>query len=419
MNKIKITLISLILIINYLFLGFIMGHDLYLNGDKQNIVYYNLEPQSTARLDKDPSATPDFVVSTGGYEMLNNAVDYNIFNVYLDGQTGNQTGYYSATRFKNDFLGYNSDNTIKNGYFFPPFPANGADVIDKFEYKNTLMNLNNYSSTLVSGFIVVYINTNDYVLYKEFTNELLPLTYEFTYADAINSLEDKTKVSLSDLEKKKLFTPKVTLSQSAESNTGYSLEFSAETNQSPRDAEYNFVGIKLNSIKQVKLDGYDDYPSTNGGYNLIETPIAGNTTYAEKDYIRLYRLSGAKKEGGDGASECDFSLPLKSLDNGRDIDSANISGFVCLNEVHPETSEVTNRYIYFSGINLKDISSDVYVYGESFYTNNKWALKLIPVGNTIEGWVISDSLVSNLTYITFHVYIYQYGISSSSGAYTA
>ena len=106
MNKIKITLISLILIINYLFLGFIMAHNLYFNGEKQDLIYYNLEPQSTVRLDKsvgDTNSTPDYCVSSDSHEMLLNSPIF--ITAELSNNVISQSVTYSAERFNSDFLG--------------------------------------------------------------------------------------------------------------------------------------------------------------------------------------------------------------------------------------------------------------------------------------------------------------------------
>lgn len=399
MNKIKITLISLILIINYLFLGFIMAHNLYFNGEKQDLIYYNLEPQSTVRNNKNSSAVPDYVSSTGVHEMLKNTISYIDFSTFLEHQVSTQSVTYPASAFKSNFLGYSSNGAIKNGYFFPVT----SGVINP----NNKATLAEFSDTLISGFVVVYFNTNDICLYKEFTDELLPFTLTFTYNDAINNINNKTKVSLSDAEKAKLFTPTVTIEQSESTDTGYALSMTATTSQT-NIIQDNHCGVQLNSVKQIKLDSWDNYPA-NTGVNLIETDIEGSTA---KNYTRLYHIKSNKKVEGEGAYDPDFQLPLTSLDNGRAITSATASGFICLSTVYPETSNIKKRYIYFPSIDLKSMKYDTWLYGEKFYNNYGWGLKLSPYSDSIACFVISDTS----GYIIFDAYIYQYGQSIPNGA---
>lgn len=97
-----------------------MAHNLYLNGEKQDLIYYNLEPQSTVRNNNTSSDIPDYIVGAAAHEMLLNPISYNDFRVYLDAaQARGQTQTYSALKFKSDLMGYNNIGNIKNGYFFP------------------------------------------------------------------------------------------------------------------------------------------------------------------------------------------------------------------------------------------------------------------------------------------------------------
>lgn len=375
-----------------------MAHNLYFNGKKQDLIYHNLEPQSTVRNNKTSSDTPDYVSGTGIHEMLKNSISYVNFGAFLEQQSGTQsvTYTYSASKFNSNFFGYNSDGTIKNGYFFPVT----SGVINP----NNKATLAKFSNTLISGFIIIYFNPNDVCLYKEFNNELLPFTVTFTYNDAIKNMNNKTKVELTDAEKTKLFTPTVIIEQSENKNTGYALSMTATTSQTTIIQD-NHCGVQLNSVKQIKLDSWDDY-TTSTGTNIIETNIEGSTY--EENYVRLYHLSNYKKFG-DSMSE-DFTLPISKLDDSDTvINSAYISGFICLSTVYPENTDVSNRYIYLPTIDLKAIKDIIYIYGEKFYNNYEWGVRLDPTTKNINCYVVSNTLVSSSTYIVVDAYIYQYG----------
>ena len=164
-NKIIYFLLSLIIVFNCLLVGFSMSHNLYFNGEKQNLIYYNLEPQSTVRIDKpvgDTNSTPDYCVSSDSHEMLLNSPIF--ITAELVNNVVSQSVTYSAERFNSDFLGYYTSGDIKNPYFFPVT----SGVIDSSNKNQVSM----YSSTLISGYVASFPG-NHYkgALYKEFSND--------------------------------------------------------------------------------------------------------------------------------------------------------------------------------------------------------------------------------------------------------
>ena len=414
MNKTKITLISLILIINYLFLGFIMAHNLYLNGEKQDLIYYNLEPQSTVRNNKTSSDTPDYIVGAAAHEMLLNPISYNDFRVYLDAaQARGQTQTYSALKFKSDLMGYNNIGNIKNGYFFP-FTKNDINP-------NIKGNITKYSDTLISGYVIVYINTNDKLLYKEFNNELLPFTVTFTYEDAISNLNNKTKIELSDEEKTLLYTPTVTIEQSEDANTGYALSMSATTSQT-NIIQDNNCGVQLNSVKQIKLSDWEDFPADTGDLlTEIETGV-GTWKY---NYVRLYHLKSSSQvvPDPDAASDPLFKLPINKLSSGNTVDSAYIVGFIRISNISDAdaSKSIKHKCLYIAPVDIRNTEPSDYIYDK--YNQFGWGVKYYSLNAASEpldyaSFYIHIDAKRNSTYVV-DAYIYQYGQSTNHDAHPA
>ena len=420
MNKIKITLISLILIINYLFLGFIMAHNLYFNGEKQNLIYYNLEPQSTVRLDKsvgDTNSTPDYCVSSDSHEMLLNSPIF--ITAELSNNVISQSVTYSAERFNSDFLGYYSSGDIKNPYFFPVT----SGVIDSSNKNQVSM----YSSTLISGYVASFPG-NHYkgALYKEFSNEVLPLTLNLTLKDnLVNNLDDKTPIkpsSLSDDEKMQFSQPSILIEQSEKKSDNYALSTKTSTTSTTTGTERNNVEIYITSIKQVKFDPWDEYEKNK---SKVRVSALDSNVYK---YERLfYYKSDSPKDtilsGGDGmtAVDPDFSLPIKELPTYYySIDTAYMSGFVVIHDlterVNGDNSGIINqKSFYFSNINLKSHNIDS-LYANMFERFN-WEVRLDTTSDSCD--IYSDASADAYTKYKIDYYIYQYGQCTDNNAHPA
>lgn len=417
MNKIKITLISLILIIDYLFLGFIMAHNLYFNGKKHDLIFKDLEPQSTIRLDKhasDINSTPDYCVSSNSHEMLLNSPIF--ITAYLEGNVAPQSVTYSANKFNSEFLGYNNLGEVKNPYFFP-------GVSSEIDSSNKNL-VSKYSSTLISGYVTSYPgNSNGGALYKEFSNEVLPLTLNLTLKDnLVNNLNDKTSIKpseLSDDKKVQFSQPSILITQSEDRNTNYALSVRISTTSTTTGTEGNNVEIYITSIKQVKFDPWDEYEENNP---KIRVSALGSNVYK---YERLFYVSNISNDtvssGGDAMTPAiaDFSLPIKELPNYYyNIDTAYISGFVVIHDltknVNGDNSGIINqKSFYFSNINLKaqDWNS---LYANMFERFN-WEVWLDTVSNSCE--IYSNVSADTYTKYKIDYYIYQYGQCTDNNAH--
>lgn len=418
MNKIKITLISLILIINYLFLGFIMAHNLYFNGEKQDLIYYNLEPQSTIRIDKsvgDTNSTPDYCVSSDSHEMLLNSPIF--ITAELVNNVVSQSVTYSAERFNSDFLGYYTSGDIKNPYFFPVT----SGVIDSSNKNQVSM----YSSTLISGYVASFPG-NHYkgALYKEFSNEVLPLTLNLTLEDnLVNNLDDKTHIepsSLSDDEKMQFSQPSILIEQSEKRSNNYALSTKTSTTSTTTGTERNNVEIYITSIKQVKFDPWDEYEESNPKVRVSQ--ISSNV-YKYERLLYINNIGNDVISSGDAMTPAveDIQLPISELSSyGYNIDTAYMSGLVVIHDltknVNGDDSGVINqKSFYFSNVNLKTQNRDS-LYANMFERFN-WEVWLNTVSNSCEIY----SRVSADTYTKYKIdyYIYQYGQCTDNNAHPA
>ena len=418
MNKIKITLISLILIINYLFLGFIMAHNLYFNGEKQDLIYYNLEPQSTIRIDKpvgDTNSIPDYCASSDSHEMLLNSPIF--ITAELVNNVVSQSVTYSAERFNSDFLGYYTSGDIKNPYFFPVT----SGVIDSSNKNQVSM----YSSTLISGYVASFPG-NHYkgALYKEFSNEVLPLTLNLTLEDnLVNNLDDKTHIepsSLSDDEKMQFSQPSILIEQSEKKSENYALSTKTSTTSTTTGTERNNVEIYITSIKQVKFDPWDEYEERNPKVRVSQ--ISSNVYR----YERLFYISNISNDiipSGDAMTpaESDIELPISELSSyGYTIDTAYMSGLVVIHDltkrVNGDDSGIINqKSFYFSNINLKSQNRGS-LYANMFERFN-WKVWLDTTSNYCE--IYSNVLGDNYTKYKIDYYIYQYGQCTDNNAHPA
>ena len=414
MNKIKITLTSLMLIINYLFLGFIMAHNLYFNGKKHDLIFKNLEPQSTVRLDKsvgDTNSTPDYCVSSDSHEMLLNSPIF--ITAYLANNVISQSVTYSAERFNSDFLGYNRSGEIKNPYFFPVT----SGVIDSSNKNQVSM----YSSTLISGYVASFPG-NHYggALYKEFSNEVLPLTLNLTLKDnLVNNLDDKTPIkpsSLPDDKKMQFSQPSILIEQSESKSNNYALSTKTSTTSTTTGTEGNNVEIYITSIKQVKFDPWDEYEERNPKVRLSEiSPGVYN-------YERLFYIKNIRKDvilSGDAMTpaESDIELPISELSSyGYTINTANMSGFVVIHDLTGNGSGVINqKSFYFSNIDLKEQNYDS-LYANMFKRFN-WEVWLNTSSSYCE--VYSNISEDICTKYQIDYYIYQYGQCTDNNAHPA
>lgn len=418
MNKIKITLTSLMLIINYLFLGFIMAHNLYFNGKKHDLIFKNLEPQSTVRLDKsvgDTNSTPDYCVSSDSHEMLLNPPIF--ITAYLDSNVVSQSVTYSAERFNSDFLGYYTSGDIKNPYFFPVT----SGVIDSSNKNQVSM----YSSTLVSGYVASFPG-NHYggALYKEFSNEVLPLTLNLTLKDnLVNNLDDKTPIkpsSLPDDKKVQFSQPSILIEQSESKSNNYALSTKTSTTSTTTGTEGNNVEIYITSIKQVKFDPWDGYEKDNP---KVRVSSLGSNVYKYERLLYINNIGNDVIPSGDAMTPAveDIQLPISELSSyGYNIDTAYMSGLVVIHDltknVNGDDSGVINqKSFYFSNVNLKTQNRDS-LYANMFERFN-WEVWLNTVSNSCEIY----SRVSADTYTKYKIdyYIYQYGQCTDNNAHPA
>ena len=419
MNKIKNILKSLMLIVNYLFLGFIMAHNLYFNGKKHDLIFKNLEPQSTVPLDKpvgDTNSTPDYCVSSDSHEMLLNSPIF--ITAYLDSNVVSQSVTYSANRFNSDFLGYNRSGEIKNPYFFPVT----SGVIDSSNKNQVSM----YSSTLISGYVASFPG-NHYggALYKEFSNEVLPLTLNLTLKDnLVNNLDDKTPIkpsSLPDDKKVQFSQPSILIEQSESKSNNYALSTKTSTTSTTTGTEGNNVEIYITSIKQVKFDPWDEYEKNK---SKVRVSALDSNVYK---YERLfYYKSDTYNDiipSGDAMTPAveDIQLPIGELyPYGYNIDTAYMSGLVVIHDliknVNGDDSGIINqKSFYFSNINLKSHNNDS-LYANMFERFN-WEVRLDTTSNSC--FIYSKASADTYTKYKLDYYIYQYGQCTDNNAHPA
>ena len=417
-NKIIYFLLSLIIVFNCLLVGFSMSHNLYFNGEKQNLIYYNLEPQSTVRIDKpvgDTNSTPDYCVSSDSHEMLLNSPIF--ITAELANYVISQSVTYLAERFNSNFLGYYTSGDIKNPYFFPVT----SGVIDSSNKNQVSM----YSSTLISGYVASFPG-NHYkgALYKEFSNEVLPLTLNLTLKDnLVNNLDDKTPISpssLSDDEKAQFSQPSILIEQSEKKSDNYALSTKTSTTSTTTGTERNNVEIYITSIKQVKFDPWDEYEENK---SKVRVSSLGSNVYK---YERLFYISNISNDiipSGDAMTPAveDIQLPISELPSyGYNIDTAYMSGLVVIHDltkrVNGDDSGIINqKSFYFSNINLKSRNND------SLYANMlerfNWEVRLDTTSNSC--FIYSDASANTYTKYKIDYYIYQYGQCTDNNAHPA
>lgn len=395
-----------------------MAHNLYFNGKKHDLIFKNLEPQSTVRLDKqvgDTNSTPDYCVSSDSHEMLLNSPIF--INAYLDNNVISQSVTYSAERFNSDFLGYNTLGEIKNPYFFPVT----SGVIDSSNKNQVSM----YSSTLISGYVASFPG-NHYggALYKEFSNEVLPLTLNLTLKDnLVNNLDDKTPIkpsSLPDDKKIQFSQPSILIEQSEKKSNNYALSTKTSTTSTTTGTEGNNVEIYITSIKQVKFDPWDEYEESNPKVRVSQ--ISSNV-YKYERLLYINNIGNDVIPSGDAMTPAveDIQLPISELPSyGYNIDTAYMSGLVVIHDltknVNGDDSGVINqKSFYFSNVNLKTQNRDS-LYANMFERFN-WEVWLNTVSNSCEIY----SRVSADTYTKYKIdyYIYQYGQCTDNNAHPA
>ena len=396
-----------------------MAHNLYFNGEKQDLIYYNLEPQSTVRLDKsvgDTNSTPDYCVSSDSHEMLLNSPIF--ITAELSNNVISQSVTYSAERFNSDFLGYYSSGDIKNPYFFPVT----SGVIDSSNKNQVSM----YSSTLISGYVASFPG-NHYkgALYKEFSNEVLPLTLNLTLKDnLVNNLDDKTPIkpsSLSDDEKMQFSQPSILIEQSEKKSDNYALSTKTSTTSTTTGTERNNVEIYITSIKQVKFDPWDEYEKNK---SKVRVSALDSNVYK---YERLfYYKSDTYNDiipSGDAMTPAveDIQLPIGELSPyGYNIDTAYMSGLVVIHDltknVNGDDSGVINqKSFYFSNVNLKTQNRDS-LYANMFERFN-WEVWLDTTSNSC--YIYSNASADTYTKYKIDYYIYQYGQCTDNNAHPA
>ena len=417
-KKIIATLLSTILLICVSLSGIIMARELYVNNTKHNLIFKDLEPQSTVRIDKpvgDTNSTPDYCVSSDSHEMLLNSPIF--ITAELANYVISQSVTYLAERFNSNFLGYYTSGDIKNPYFFPVT----SGVIDSSNKNQVSM----YSSTLISGYVASFPG-NHYkgALYKEFSNEVLPLTLNLTLKDnLVNNLDDKTPISpssLSDDEKAQFSQPSILIEQSEKKSDNYALSTKTSTTSTTTGTERNNVEIYITSIKQVKFDPWDEYEENK---SKVRVSSLGSNVYK---YERLFYISNISNDiipSGDAMTPAveDIQLPISELPSyGYNIDTAYMSGLVVIHDltkrVNGDDSGIINqKSFYFSNINLKSRNND------SLYANMlerfNWEVRLDTTSNSC--FIYSDASANTYTKYKIDYYIYQYGQCTDNNAHPA
>lgn len=417
-KKIIVTLLSILLLICVSLSGIIMARELYVNNIKHDLIFKDLEPQSTIRLDKpasDINSTPDYCVSSNSHEMLLNSPI--LITAELSNNVISQSVTYSAERFNSDFLGYYTSGDIKNPYFFPVT----SGVIDSSNKNQVSM----YSSTLISGYVASFPG-NHYkgALYKEFSNEVLPLTLNLTLKDnLVNNLDDKTHKepsSLSDDEKMQFSQPSILIEQSEKKSDNYALSTKTSTTSTTTGTEINNVEICITSIKQVKFDPWDEYEERNPKVRLSQ--ISSNV-YKYERLLYINNIGNDVIPSGDAMTpaESDIELPISELPSyGYNIDTAYMSGFVVIHDlterVNGDNSGIINqKSFYFSNVNLKTQNRDS-LYANMFERFN-WRVWLDTTSNYCS--IYSDASANTYTKYKIDYYIYQYGQCTDNNAHPA
>lgn len=417
-KKIIATLLSIILLICVSLSGIIMARELYVNNTKHDLIFKDLEPQSTIRLDKpvsDISSTPDYCVSSNSHEMLLNSPIF--ITTHLAGNLISQSVTYSANQFNSNFLGYNTLGNIKNPYFFPVT----SDVIDSSNKNLVSM----YSSTLISGYVASFPGSSyDGALYKEFSNEVLPLTLNLTLKNnLVNNLDDKKHEDpsiLADDKKAQFSQPSILIEQSGDKSVNYALSIKTSTTSTTTGTEGNNVEIYITSIKQVKFNPWDEYEEDNP---KVRVSALSSSVY---NYERLFYISNVSNDvtpSGDAMTPAveDFSLPIKELPTYHyNIDTAYMSGFVVIHDltrnVNGDNSGIINqKSFYFSNVNLKTQNRDS-LYADMFKRFN-WEVWLDTTSNYCE--IYSNVSADTYTKYKIDYYIYQYGQCTDNNAHPA
>lgn len=417
-KKIIATLLSTILLICVSLSGIIMAKELYVNNTKHDLIFKDLEPQSTIRLDKsagDLNSTPDYCASSNSHEMLLNSPVF--ITAYLDGNVAPQSVTYSANQFNSTFLGYNTLGDIKNPYLFPIT----SDVIDSSNKNLVSM----YSSTLISGYVTSYPgNPSGGALYREFSNEVLPLTLNLTLKDnLVNNLDDKTPINPSDLpdDKKMQFSqPSILIEQSEDKSVNYALSAKTSTTSTTTGTEGNNVEIYITSIKQVKFDPWDEYEENNP---KVRISALGSNVYKYERLFYISNISNDAISSGDAMTPAveDFSLPIKELPTYYyNIDTAYMSGLVVIHDLTKsvggdDSGVINQKSFYFSNIDLKSQNRDsLYV---NMFERFNWEVWLDTVSNSCE--IYSNVSADTYTKYKIDYYIYQYGQCTDNNAHPA
>ena len=214
-KKIIATLLSTILLICVSLSGIVMARELYVNNTKHDLIFKDLEPQSTIRLDKsvgDLSSTPDYCVSSNSHEMLTNTVnDVNVISIWSnwDAYTPiTQLERYTAANVLESNCGYDRDGNLKNAYLFSDIVSkdNGIFISHAVSDDSKLIEalkqkIINYASTRVTGTVVLSAETplgyNYDACTIELSDTLLPAVIEIP-RDSFSFPDDNAKWHLAD-----------------------------------------------------------------------------------------------------------------------------------------------------------------------------------------------------------------------------
>lgn len=192
-----------------------MAHNLYFNGKKHDLIFKDLEPQSTIRLDKpasDINSTPDYCVSSNSHEMLTNTVnDVNVISIWSNWDVYTPTTRlecYTAANALESNCGYDRDGNLKNAYLFPDIVSkdNGIFISHAVSDDSKLIEalkqkIINYASTRVTGTVVLSAETplgyNYDACTIELSDTLLPAVIEIP-RDSFSFPDDNAKWHLAD-----------------------------------------------------------------------------------------------------------------------------------------------------------------------------------------------------------------------------
>lgn len=195
-KKILATFLSIVLFICVSLSGIIMARELYVNNTKCDLIFKDLEPQSTIRLDKpasDVSSTPDYCVPSNSHEMLTNTIEKpSIISIWANWDTYTpvtQLERYTAANMFDSNCGYDSNGNLKNAYLFPDIVSKEDGVYigntgsDDSKLTEALkQKVINYASTRVTGTVVLSAETplgyNDNAYTINLSDTLLPAVIE-------------------------------------------------------------------------------------------------------------------------------------------------------------------------------------------------------------------------------------------------